>query len=91
MSLSEMKLAAEENNDLKSGQKSAWYKVSCVIQRLPLDTQNNPKPMFYHACTVCKKKVSEDHAGFRCENCQRTYQDSNLSYNFSMQVSDFSD
>ena len=47
--------------------------------------------MFYHACTVCKKKVSEDHAGFRCESCQRTYPESNLSYNFSVQVGDFSD
>lgn len=47
--------------------------------------------MYYHACTVCKKKVLEDHAGFRCENCQRTYPESNLNYNFSVRVGDYSD
>lgn len=32
LTLQEMKLAAESNNDLKLGQKSAWYKVNCYIQ-----------------------------------------------------------
>ena len=47
--------------------------------------------MYYHACTVCKKKVLEDHAGYRCENCQRTYPESNLNYNFSVRMGDYSD
>ena len=34
MSLKEMQTAAEENQDIRSGQKSAWYKVAAMVQHL---------------------------------------------------------
>lgn len=66
-SIQEIELAAENNSELKQGQKSAWYKMNCHIQWFPED--NAAKPMYYHACQVCKKKVMPEQNGFRCENC----------------------
>jgi replication factor A1 len=32
----------------------------------------------------------EENSGFRCENCQRTFTESNLSYNYSVRIGDYS-
>ncbi len=46
--------------------------------------------MFYLACPTCKKKVSDDGQGYRCENCARVYEDAVPTYNFSYKISDCS-
>jgi len=46
--------------------------------------------MYYHACTACKKKVLPEQYGYRCENCQKSYDTANTSYNFSFRLSDVS-
>ena len=48
------------------------------------------RPLYYLACQVCKKKVSDEQNGYRCENCQKTFQDAVPSYNFTMIIADHS-
>ena len=53
----------------------------------PRDLDRN---MFYLACPACKKKVLDDGSGYRCESCNKTYQDAMPTYNFSFKVQDCS-
>lgn len=54
-------------------------------------TSDDKRPMFYLACGVCKKKVTEQHGvGFRCEGCGQTYKEAVPTYNFSFKFSDYS-
>jgi replication factor A1 len=45
--------------------------------------------MYYLACPTCKKKVTDEPGGYRCENCQRSYSEAIPTYNFSFMLSDF--
>jgi replication factor A1 len=47
--------------------------------------------LFYTACTECKKKVNpnENTAGWFCEKCQKVYPECNYTYNFSVQIGDY--
>lgn len=78
---------AEGNEAIQSG-KAAYYKVSGFCTFYPND---EAKPMFYLACTLCKKKVNDEHTGYRCEACQKTLQEANPTYNFGMKFSDHSE
>lgn len=53
----------------------------------------NDDRIYYPACKTetCRKKVIEDHNGFRCENCGKTTADFNPTYMFSACISDFTD
>ena len=42
------------------------------------------------ACPDCKKKVVEEHNGYRCESCAKLHQKANPTYNFSARISDYS-
>jgi len=49
------------------------------------------KGFSYPACPECKKKVIEAGAGggWRCERCNKTFDDCNHTYNFSVLLGDF--
>jgi DNA-directed RNA polymerase subunit RPC12/RpoP len=36
--------------------------------------------MYYNACPACKKKVLDEPAGYRCEPCNKVYQNMNPTY-----------
>lgn len=46
--------------------------------------------MYYLGCPECKKKVLEENAGFRCENCNKVHATVNVNYSFSAKISDLS-
>jgi replication factor A1 len=45
----------------------------------------------YPACPACKKKLmaADGGYGWRCERCAKTFPECNETYNFSVQVGDF--
>jgi len=45
--------------------------------------------MFYLACPQCKKKVSDEQGGYRCENCDKSFGEAVPTYNFSFMFSDY--
>ena len=47
--------------------------------------------MFYLACPSCKKKVTNEDQGFRCDRCDKIYPDAVPTYNFSVKISDLTD
>ena len=53
----------------------------------------NDDKTFYLACPTesCKKKVMEESTGWRCENCNRTYNNCVPTYMLSAKISDLSD
>jgi methionyl-tRNA synthetase len=53
----------------------------------------NDERMFYPACPNdnCRRKVTQDAGGYRCENCSKTYSSYNPTYMLQAKVSDFSD
>jgi len=68
MNLAEMVQAAEASDDIMFSNKAAWYKVSGYCTFYNSDNVD-ARPMYYLACTACKKKVNDEAGGFRCENC----------------------
>jgi len=46
--------------------------------------------MFYMACPKCRRKVSEESMGYRCETCQQSVEAAVPTYNFSFMLSDYS-
>lgn len=46
--------------------------------------------MFYLSCPICKKKVIDENAGFKCENCNKVQQKAIPMYTFTARVSDLS-
>ena len=71
--LAEMKKSAEENDDVTSGTKSAFYMITGIISSILHGEEGNPKPLFYLACPSCKKKVTEDYDAYKCERCDKLY------------------
>lgn len=49
------------------------------------------RSFYYLACVSCKKKVVDDGGSYRCESCQRTYDQANPTYKFSFKFQDYSD
>ena len=47
--------------------------------------------MYYLACQVCKRKVFQVGEQFRCENCDKFFNDVVPTFNFRIMVSDCSD
>ena len=45
--------------------------------------------MYYLACPVCKKKVSDDTTGYRCEFCNKSFGEAVPTYNYSFMLSDY--
>ena len=46
--------------------------------------------MFYLACQNCRKKVFDEGSSYRCDNCDKSFDDAMPVYNFSVLVSDCS-
>jgi hypothetical protein len=80
-----------ENNSRKTlwgnsePNKAKFFKVSCFIQNIKDDDK-----MFYLACPDCKKKVTEEPVGFRCEHCAKVYNSCDPTYMLSAKVADSS-
>ena len=45
--------------------------------------------MYYLACPQCKKKVSDEPSGYRCENCSKSFGEAIPTYNFGFKFSDY--
>ena len=93
MSLQEMQnmLETSEDQELLNGAKSAYITVNCFLQWVFTNENNPDKQMFYMACKVCKKKVIDEHDGFRCERCDKNSQEAVPTYNFTVRVTDHTD
>ena len=46
--------------------------------------------MFYLACPDCRRKVIDDGTGYRCESCDKSFNDCQPTYMLSAKISDFS-
>ena len=66
---------------------ATFFKVSGYISRIMYDEQ---RMMYYLACPDCKKKVLEENAGFKCENCGKIYNQANPTYVVSAKLNDLS-
>ena len=55
---------------LRGDNKAAWYKISGFITFYPYDADK--KNLYYLACLICKKKVTDEHHGYHCMNCGKT-------------------
>jgi replication factor A1 len=69
----------------KTEQKTKFYKISGFVQRVIVDEK-----MVYNACSVCRKKVLDEPAGYRCENCDKVYQSMVPTYTITAKISDLS-
>ena len=74
-----------------SGEKTGYYEISGYISIIFCGEEGNIRPLFYLACQTCKKKVIDDSTGYRCERCEKTYQDAVPTYMFAIKFSDFTD
>ena len=86
-----MKSCASENEDVNGGQRSAFYTITGYVSRIMFGEEGNPKPLFYLACPACKKKVMDDYSGYKCERCEKVYEQAVPTYNFAVRISDFTD
>jgi replication factor A1 len=91
VTIEEMKGLALENDDLMSGRETVFFVINGFINTVFCGDENNPRPMYYLACSACKKKVIDDNSGYFCERCDKTFQAAVPTYNFAMRVSDFTD
>jgi replication factor A1 len=68
--------------------KSHFFFLNGYVSKIKNDDR-----LFYPACKNdnCRKKVTEDHGGFRCETCNLTFTDYNPTYMFSACISDLTD
>jgi hypothetical protein len=69
--------------------KPKYYQVNGFISYIT--GEDGSRPFYYLACSVCKKKVSDEGGVYRCEGCQKSYEEVNPTYNFSFKFSDISD
>jgi len=53
----------------------------------------NDDRLYYPACMNenCRRKVTEDQNGYRCENCGKTHQSYTPTYMIMARISDFTD
>lgn len=89
VNLVEMVEAAESSDDIRFSGKAGWFKVTgyCTFY----NSENvEARPMYYLACPACKKKVSDEAGGYRCEYCNKSFADAVPTYNFSFMLSDYS-
>ena len=80
--------AVAEDNNLAWGaqpQKTKFYKISGFVQRVLTDDK-----MSYNACPDCRKKVQEEPAGYRCENCNKVHMTMNPTYMLMAKIADLS-
>jgi len=66
-------------------QKSKLYMISGFIQSI-----KNDDKMIYNSCPVCRKKVQDEPAGYRCEQCDKVHSTMVPTYMLTAKVSDLS-
>lgn len=86
--IEELTKFCSEDSEVLSG-KPFYANLHCDIAWI-FTPQDPTRNMFYLACPTCKKKVTDDGQGYRCENCNKVYEDAVPTYNFSYKVSDCS-
>ncbi|KAK1427233.1 hypothetical protein QVD17_15916 [Tagetes erecta] len=66
--------------------KPVYYTTRACMSMIRSD-----QAMYYQACKVCKKKVTQEiGSGYWCQECQKTYPDCSLRYIMSAKFSDAS-
>jgi Replication factor-A C terminal domain len=89
--ISEMKRISAENSEVFDGHKATFYNVKGFIFSIPHGEEDNPKPLFYLACPSCKKKVVDDYNAYKCERCDKAFDQAVPTYHFAVVISDFTD
>ncbi|CAL1705705.1 unnamed protein product [Somion occarium] len=84
---SEMKSLQEVNDMLSNtttdlSEKPVYFSARATIMHIK---QEN---VAYPACPTCNKKVFEQHDGWRCEKCERSYEKPEYRYIITMAVAD---
>lgn len=74
-------------NEIKSGQ-AGFYFINCYISFIKNDDKT-----YYLACPDenCKRKVIEEGNGYKCEHCNKTYDNCSPTYMLLAKISDLSD
>lgn len=85
-SMQEMQAAASENPAVSD--RGAYMRIQGTVVHI-MDQAD--RPMYYLSCLTCKKKVQQEANGYRCEGCQKSYEEAKPQYNFSVKLSDYSD
>jgi methionyl-tRNA synthetase len=55
-------------NSMYSQPKAKFFKISGFVSHA-----KNDDKFYYQSCPDCRKKVSEDMGGYRCENCSKSF------------------
>ena len=65
-----------------------FYFLNGYVSRI-----KNDERIFYPACMSdnCRRKVTEDAQGWRCEHCNKTFMTSKPTYMITAKISDFTD
>jgi hypothetical protein len=83
--ITEINETLKEENDMDS---QHFFFVNGYIRHI-----KNDDKLFYMACNndQCRKKVTENQVGYRCESCDKTYSVGNPTYMITAKISDFTD
>lgn len=82
---SEQSSAPYWNSGNKSQPPSKFFKISGYVSTIITDDK-----MVYQSCPDCRRKVVDDMAGFRCENCNKVHTSSVPTYMLTAKLSDVS-
>jgi replication factor A1 len=63
--LREMTESAESDPEIEH--KPKYYQINGFVSYIT--GEDASRPFYYMACTVCKKKVTDEDTGYRCEGC----------------------
>lgn len=74
------------SDQLKNDRGQEFFKISGYIGRIMYDDM---RQMYYLACPECKKKVIEEHGGYKCEQCGKIFQQCNTNYTYTAKINDF--
>ena len=81
---------ATNDQELLSNDKALYFTVNAFCSWIFTPQDLVERPMFYLACPECKKKMTDQHNGFECARCNKTYDNAVPTYNFSCKISDVS-
>ena len=79
--IEEMQSFAEKDRSILDG-KPFYCKVIGELQWIFVAEDPFTRPMFYLACKECRKKVFDVGSGYRCENCEKQFEDAVPTFNF---------
>jgi len=90
-SLTEMTAAAENDDEIAN--KARFYQVRGQVTHISYEGKSSEeqRSFYYLACTTCKKKVLDEGGSYRCESCQKSFDQAHPTYKFSFKFQDYSD